>query len=393
MSNSKGPIIVVGAGLSGLAAALEIEAMGEECLIIEANAHIGGKLETSVVNEAYRLDRGFQVLLPSYPELQRLNLSELELKFFNSGARLELDGGPCLMANPLRHPRYLASTLFENYATFRDKLLVLKFQYEVLRQDPELLLTTSKGTTLEFLRGYGFSEKMIRAFWAPFFSGVFLESELETSAGFFKYLVRMFASSPVAVPKLGVGELPKLMAQRLKKSEIQLNKNAVLRSDGLTVELSDGRKITARTVIDETKGQTVQASVGPFGQVTSFWFSAPEPPFAGPWLSLNSRGLPSDRLINHVAVLSNVSADYAMKGDALICVNVIRPNERIDFKKMLFEAESILGLSVRDWQLLRTDEILRAFPLYIDRNDSDTPSQQGALLRGRTLARKALETL
>ena len=388
------PIIVIGAGLSGLAAAIEIESAGESCLLVDSSDHVGGKLETTLFKEAYLLDRGFQVLLPSYPELQKLgNLrSELELKYFNSGARLEMDDGPLLIANPLLHPSHLLSTGLGTYASLHDKILVMKLLRDVQSGDSDSLLESATGSTIDYLRAYGFSEKMIDTFWCPFFSGIFLETELKTAAGFFRYLFRMFASSPVAVPKLGIGMLPGLMAGRLKKSEIRLG-TTVRRITDKGIELSNGQTETSRVVITETKGHTCEDDQGVFGHVTSFWFSAPEPPFEGAWLSLNSRGPSRGRLINHMAVLTNTSADYALKGDALICVSVTRERASIDVSRLLSEARLMYGVHVNDWVLLRVDEIKRAFPLYMNRHDLDTPSQQGAIARGRRAARVALQKI
>ena len=385
-------IVIIGAGLAGLAAALELEAAGEECLILEASAKIGGKLETETVNDAYLLDRGFQVLLPAYPELKRLgNLhSELDLKYFESGARLEMDGGPLRMANPVRAPARIFSTTFGNYATFKDKLLVLKLQAEVGFGPSGKLLASASETTLEYLRGYEFSEKIIEHFWRPFFAGIFLESDLATSAGYFKYLTRMFASSPVAVPGLGMGELPKLLAKRLTKTEIRLNTRVITVNDK-GVKLETGHEIAARAVVQDSRGYANEGDSGPFGCVTSFWFTAPRAPFTGAWLSLNSRKGP--RLINHTAVLSNVSPKYAAKGDALICVNVVAPQNSVTSTALKSEAEKLFGKMVKEWLLLRTDEIIRPFPLYLNRTDEDTPSQQGALARGRRAARAVLNKI
>jgi hypothetical protein len=387
------PIVIIGAGLAGLAAALEIEAAGESCLIFESADHLGGKLETTIVEDAYRLDRGFQVLLPSYPELQKLEgLNEdLELQFFNAGARLETDDGALLMANPLQHPSYLVSTAFGEYASFSDKLLVLKLQSELRFADPETLLKSATGTTREYLREYGFSEKMIANFWQPFFSGIFLERELKTSAGFFRYLTRMFAASPVAVPKLGIMELPVWMAKKLKRSEIALS-TQVTSINNNSIETKAGKKIQARAVITETAGATDSVNQT-FGSVTSFWFKSPEPPYEGAWLSLNSRRSETAKSIDHVAVLSNVSSSYAMNGDALICANVVAPSKDVDVSSVLSEAERLYGPTAKNWKLLREDKITRAFPLYLQRTDFDTPSQQGALERGRLAARQVLERL
>ncbi len=386
MKTSYEPVVIIGAGLSGLSAALELEAAGESCLILEASDHIGGKVETTNFKDRYLLDRGFQVLLPSYPELKRLgNLDqELSLKYFNSGARLETDNKTITIANPLNHPFRIFSTLFGRYATLNDKILVMKLQFEVMSGDPSALLNHPNQTTLEYLRSFGFSQKIITTFWQPFFSGIFLENHLETAAGFFRYLVRMFASSPVAVPKLGMGELPKLLSRRLQNSEIRLQ-SEVKNQTATSVELMDGSKISARAVVDS---KSLRA--GPFGAVTTFWFSAPEPPFGGAWLSLNSR---PNSMINHVAVLSNVSKDYAPKGDALISINVVKPETSINIKSLIAQAREIYGSNVDSWNHLRTDQISNAFPLYLNRTDQDTPSQQGAMLRGRNLGRLVLDKL
>ena len=388
------PIVIIGAGLSGLAAALEIEAAGEEAVILEAADHVGGKLETTLFDDAYRLDRGFQVLLPAYPELQRVKslLDDLELKSFNSGARLEMSDGPILIANPVTHPEHLLSTALGTYANVRDKFLVMKLQFELLQGEPDELLRSVTGSTRDYLQAYGFSENFVETFWMPFFCGIFLERELITAAGFFRYLMRMFASSAVAVPKLGIGELPKQMVRRLRKSEVRLSA-AVRTIHGQTLELASGQKINARAIIAGTMGDTSSDATGPFGTVTSFWFSAPEAPFEGPWLSLNSLVPVESRLLNHVAVLSNVSRDYALKGDALICVSAICRRDQIDFEALLRQAERLYGGSVRAWQLLRTDEIKRPFRLYLDRMDLDTPSQQGAIASGRRHAIAALARL
>lgn len=387
------PIVIIGAGLSGLAAALELEAAGEQALILEASDRIGGKLKTDLVNDAYRLDLGFQVLLPAYPELRRFPdlESALELCYFGSGARLQMNGGSVLMANPLRHPLHLFTTALGRYGTLKDKLLVLRLQTEVQRGDAEHLLASASGSTLEYLRGYGFSEQMISSFWQPFFAGIFLESELNTAAGFFRYLTRMFATSPVAVPRFGIGEFPQFLAKKLNRSEIRLS-SPVQTINGSVIELQSGEKIRARAVVHETQGHTGPSDAGPFGRVTSLWFRAPEPPFEGAWLSLNARVPLQKRLINHVAVLSNVSRDYALKGDALICVNVVE-KLGVDPKAVLAEATEWFGPEVAQWFLLRVDEIARAFPLYVNRTDADTPSQQGALARGRRAAERVLATL
>ena len=59
-------VLVVGAGLSGLSACLEIEALGGSATLFEKTSAIGGRVATYSENGFY-FDRGLQVLLSSYP--------------------------------------------------------------------------------------------------------------------------------------------------------------------------------------------------------------------------------------------------------------------------------------------------------------------------------------
>jgi phytoene dehydrogenase-like protein len=83
-------VIVVGAGLAGLSCARTIAAAGIDVSVVEKSNGVGGRVRTDSV-DGYRLDRGFQILLTAYPELDRwFDLDALDFRRFRAGANVSL---------------------------------------------------------------------------------------------------------------------------------------------------------------------------------------------------------------------------------------------------------------------------------------------------------------
>ena len=79
-------VVIVGAGLAGLASARRFVAAGQRVRLIEAEDAPGGRIRTDLV-DGFRLDRGFQVLLTAYPEAQSVfDYTALDLCAFRPGA-------------------------------------------------------------------------------------------------------------------------------------------------------------------------------------------------------------------------------------------------------------------------------------------------------------------
>ncbi|TRZ72220.1 MAG: FAD-dependent oxidoreductase, partial [Actinobacteria bacterium] len=76
-------VVVIGAGLSGLAAARQIQQSGLSVVIVESSDAVGGRVRTDNV-DGFLLDRGFQVLLTAYPELAtQVDMNALDLQAFD----------------------------------------------------------------------------------------------------------------------------------------------------------------------------------------------------------------------------------------------------------------------------------------------------------------------
>ena len=78
----KPTITIIGAGISGLTAAVYLHQKNYNVQILEATDRVGGRIKTDCI-DGFRLDRGFQVLLTDYPETKALlNYKKLNLTFF-----------------------------------------------------------------------------------------------------------------------------------------------------------------------------------------------------------------------------------------------------------------------------------------------------------------------
>ena len=71
--------IIIGAGLSGLAAGKTLLSKNRDFIIIEQNNKIGGKVNTEIHN-GYKLDYGFQIILDGYENTKKNNATELICK-------------------------------------------------------------------------------------------------------------------------------------------------------------------------------------------------------------------------------------------------------------------------------------------------------------------------
>ena len=172
------PILIVGGGIAGLQAANILHQYGRDFILFEKQASLGGRV-SSFVKDGFILDRGFQVLQTSYPEVQRsLDLTALDLHYFESGAMVKDQ----LFFNPLRHPFELFSS---DLLTWKDVFSLGRIWFKLQGKVPAL--DGNKLTTQEFVESYSFSDRFKNEFLIPFFQGVFLQETLTQPASLFFY--------------------------------------------------------------------------------------------------------------------------------------------------------------------------------------------------------------
>ena len=260
-------VIVVGAGLAGLCCARHLAEAGLEVLVLEATDRVGGRVRTETV-DGFVLDRGFQVLLTSYPEVQRmLNLDSLELQAYQPGAKVRVDDRWHLFADPWRRPQAILSTLKAPVGDFSDKLRIRKLKQRACRGELAEIYQRPEQTTLSVLQEVGLSAAMIDRFWRPFLGGVFLESELRTSSRMFDFVFRMFATGEATLPAAGMAAIPEQLARGLSSESIRLN----VRVDRVTAEgvtLESGEHLRAAAVVVATEGPSQATLLGEKGSVS-----------------------------------------------------------------------------------------------------------------------------
>lgn len=356
-------IAVIGAGLAGLSAGIELSATGHNVTVLESSDGPGGRVRTDLV-DGHRLDRGFQILLSAYPEAQSLlDYAALDIRPFSPGALVRLEKGFHRIGDPLREPARLLDTVRAPIGSPIDKAKVLLFRRAVSQGTLADLWTRRETTARQRLLDAGFSRSMIERFLNPLFAGITLDPELSGSSRVLEFVFRMLSAGDAVVPANGMGAIAEQLAGRLPSGTLRtetpirsVSAHAVTTEGGETIEADHVVVATGMTEAARLTGTEDRGWKG----VTSVWFAADEPPIDEPVLVLNGSG---SGPINSMAVMSQVSGAYAPSGSSTVVVSAPTIADGL-VAGMTTQLTEWFGGAVAGWQVLRVDEIERAQPTH-----------------------------
>jgi phytoene dehydrogenase-like protein len=403
-------VVIVGAGLAGLSAAREIQRHGLSVIVLDSSDAVGGRVRTDIV-DGFQLDRGFQVMLTAYPELQtQVDMRALDLRPFDPGALVWRNGKGHAVSDPFRKPQTLATTAFAPIGSVFDKARIVVLRARVLRRKSAVLLSGQDVSTDVALRAFGFSTKIINRFFRPLFGGIQLDPHLATSRRMFDVIFKSLSEGQSVLPSRGMHALPLQMASRLSEGTIHLN-NRVSTVDGTKVTLASGESITARAVVVATDGPTASSlldiPIVESRKVGCVYFSADNPPTKEKYVVLDGTG---NGPVLNVAVISNVAPSYAPADKHLIVAALPGVTEG-DLEAMSRkQLRSWWGSQVDDWKHLRTYVINHGGPvqkppfspkqrvdlgngLFVCGDHRDTGSLQGAMYSGRRCGEAVVRSL
>jgi phytoene dehydrogenase-like protein len=381
-------VLVVGAGLAGLNAAITLQKAGVDVHLIEGSDRPGGRVTSDLI-DGFICDRGFQLINSKYPALQELDVIK-EIDFLEAPRAIEVSLGND--RRTLGDPRQMPWTALDRATgTIPEKLALLRFLMSKPQQDGSLEdALKSLGTTyLRVLK--------------PFLHGVFLTDPKNVDARYGQSIIKSFVTGSPGLPRRGVAALSQALAARVNKVSYQVQVNSL---EAGSVNTSAG-EFQAESIVIATDATTATQLLGlndvprMAGCITWYHSTSVNPSGNGRLLIDGQNRGP---VINSL-VVSDISSDYAPKGQHLVSSTTDLSATESDVRRHL----SILwGVNTQDWDLIAKYEIPAALPIHsVGRSLTQTvqiseklfvvgdhravPSQQGALFSGRLAAQLILD--
>jgi phytoene dehydrogenase-like protein len=268
-------VVIIGAGLAGLASALRLARAGYSVRVVEAESGPGGRARTDW-HEGRPVDRGFQVAFAAYPAfrefVREVGISGEDLRpFVGGGAFFDGAHWSQLSSSPKSIARFGALSP-------ADRARCVRLAAELRFASPRTLLARDAlaPTTEAFLLDRGFSRQAIDAVFRPLFGVIFLDRTLAPDPGYFQFLFSMLVRGPAVLPADGLGMIADWAAGAIRQAgghfEFGSRVAALVReADGPVtgVRLDDLREIRARAVVLAVDAPAARVLLSPVDPATA----------------------------------------------------------------------------------------------------------------------------
>jgi protoporphyrinogen oxidase len=379
------PVVVIGAGLAGLSAALEIQKAGREVIVLEAAERAGGRVQSDLI-DGFTCDRGFQLINAKYPELVALNvLGKLDFRFADRAINVSIDQELHRLGDPRRYP----FTAFDlTTGSVMEKFALVKALMGKPRENQSID---------EYLASVGLGKTLDRVL-KPFLRGVYLTDLSNVFAPAGLEIIKTFIGGKPGLPRAGVGALSAAIANEINDLRLGVAVNSIKAGKVLTT----AGEIAASEIIVATDSTTAAqlldlTSVTKLAACTTWYHSAPTAPVSHGQLIVDGQN--RGAVINTL-VISNFIPEYAPVGRNLISSTTELGVTESEVRRHL---ATMYNCDNRDWELVAKYEIPAALPIgakaitqpiqtlvrdgiYLAGDAQVAPSQNGALKSGRLAA-------
>jgi phytoene dehydrogenase-like protein len=185
----------------------------------------------------------------------------------------------------------------------------------------------------------GFSDRFILRFLQPFFGGVFLDNDLATSSGLFRYYLKKFATGRAFVPSGGMAALPRLLAAEAGSIRFGARVVAV---DGNEVAIESGERLAFDHLLIATDRSAAMQALGEaddssWRAVWTVSFASETSLYPGKLLVLPCG---DGRLVRHFVQITNIAPSYAPSGMHLVVATILDP--------LGLEADALAAAALRE---------------------------------------------
>jgi protoporphyrinogen oxidase len=383
------PVVVIGAGLAGMSAAIHVQKAGQEVVVLEAAERAGGRVQSDAI-DGFTCDRGFQLINAKYPELLTLNLlDKIDFRFADRAINVAIAERTHRLGDPRTYP---FAAFDSATGSVMEKLSLVK----ALLGKPK-----DHQSIAEYLAATGLGRTFDRVL-RPFLHGVYLTDLSDISATTGLEIMKTFIGGKPGLPRDGAGALSAAMANEINDLRLGVTVNSI--RSGLVVTTEGD--IQASEVIVATDSTTSAQllelpSVTKLGGCTTWYHNAPTAPISHGQLIVDGQN--RGAVINTL-VISNFIPEYAPIGKNLISTTTDTGITESEVRRHL---ATLYNCDNRDWELIAKYEIPAALPIgakqitqpiesriregiYLAGDGQVSPSQNGALKSGRLAAMAVL---